>query len=177
MIADRFENLSIISSVYNELSLSLLLMDPLKEYIEDIGLFYEQYGLPKMAGRVLGYLMATSKIAISFDDLVDELQASKGSISGNIKLLISQHLIEKYSLPGNRKSYFRISYGNISRTLEDKISSVKEIINIYVRANQINDSESEKHRQLEEMVDFYRFLEVEIPKLKQQWAFQRKREN
>ena len=47
-----------------------------EKYIEDVGLFYEQYGLPKMAGRILGYLISSESDNNSFDDLKDSLKAS-----------------------------------------------------------------------------------------------------
>ena len=66
-----------------------------EEYIEETGLFYERYGLTKMAGRILGYLLISGADQ-SFDTIRIALQASKGSISGNLNLLLNQHMVEKY---------------------------------------------------------------------------------
>jgi DNA-binding transcriptional regulator GbsR (MarR family) len=152
-------------------------MRELEEYIEEVGQFYERYGLPKMAGRILGFLMASPQEHLSFDSILEQLQASKGSISGNLKLLLTQKLIEKYMLPGNRKSHFRFSSRNIFKMLEDKISNAQSITSLYSKANDINDPESKKHVQLADVIDFYQFLEAEIPILKQKWILKKKREN
>ena len=152
-------------------------MKKLEEYIEEVGQFYERYGLPKMAGRILGFLMASPQEHLSFDDILEQLQASKGSISGNLKLLLAQKLIEKYTIPRNRKSHFRFSDRNIFSMLEDKINNAQTITALYSTANAINDPESKKHEQLAEVIDFYRFLETEIPKLKQKWILKKKEEN
>ena len=74
-----------------------------EKYIEDVGLFYENYGLPKMAGRILGYLISSESGNNSFDDLKEALKASKGSISGNLNLLLTQKMIEKHMISGDRK--------------------------------------------------------------------------
>jgi len=38
-------------------------------FIEDIGLFFEQLGLPRMAGRILGVLLISDPPAQSIDDI------------------------------------------------------------------------------------------------------------
>jgi len=152
-------------------------MEKLEEYIEEVGQFYERYGLPKMAGRILGFLMAGSIEHISFETIRNQLHASKGSISGNLKLLLSQKLIEKYTITGNRKSHFRFSSRNIFKLIEDKTNSTRSITNLYRKANEINDPSSDKHQQLAEVIEFYQFLEDEIPKLKQKWIQKKKRES
>ncbi|PKL78977.1 MAG: hypothetical protein CVV27_02590 [Candidatus Melainabacteria bacterium HGW-Melainabacteria-1] len=152
-------------------------LDTLSTYIEELGHFYERFGLPKMAGRILGYLMASPAEHIGFDQITEQLQASKGSISGNLKLLLAQKLLEKYTLPGVRKSYYRFSTRTMSRMLEDKLRSIHEIASLFAVANQINSNpESIKHQQIAELVDFYSFLADEIPHLKQQWE-QRRAQN
>lgn len=150
-------------------------MERLEEYIEEVGQFYERYGLPKMAGRILGFLMVGKQEHISFETILDQLQASKGSISGNLKLLLTQKLIEKYTITGNRKSHFRFSSRNVFKLIEDKTNSTRSITDLYKKANSINDPDSVKHRQLDEIIEFYQFLEEEIPKLKRKWILKKKR--
>src|SRR5690554_7373755 len=71
-----------------------------ENYIEQVGLFYEQYGLPKMAGRILGYLISSDSDNNSFEDLQKSLKASKGSISGDRKStrLNSSHVRISYAV-------------------------------------------------------------------------------
>lgn len=141
-----------------------------EEYIEQVGLFYEKYGLPKMAGRILGYLISSPKEKNSFQDCIDALKASKGSISGNIKLLLSQNMIEKHMVSGSRQSHYRIASDSLNRLIEAKVASIsqfKELLETGLSLNDTNDNE--QNLELHNIVRYYAFLEKEIPLLKQKW--------
>lgn len=141
-----------------------------EKYIEDVGLFYEQYGLPKMAGRILGYLISSESDNNSFDDLKDSLKASKGSISGNINLLLNQNMVEKHMISGDRKSYYKIALNNLENILESKVKSVTQFKMILEKGLQFDlNTDSLKKQNLSEILNYYEFLESEIPLLKIKW--------
>jgi DNA-binding transcriptional regulator GbsR (MarR family) len=58
-----------------------------KHFIEDISLYLEQMGVPRMAGRILGVLLIANPPEQSITDLVEALQASKSAISTSTRLL------------------------------------------------------------------------------------------
>ncbi len=141
-----------------------------ERYIEQVGLFYEQYGLPKMAGRILGYLISSDSNNNSFDDLKNSLKASKGSISGNVNLLLNQNMIEKHMISGDRKSYYKIALNNLENILESKVKSVTQFKMILKKGLQFDAStDSLKKQNLNEILNYYEFLESEIPLLKIKW--------
>ena len=141
-----------------------------EKYIEDVGLFYENYGLPKMAGRILGYLISSESGNNSFDDLKEALKASKGSISGNLNLLLTQKMIEKHMISGDRKSYYKISLNSLENIMAAKMKSVTEFKLIFKRGIEFNsDEDSLNKKNLSEILKYYEFLEQEIPLLKIKW--------
>lgn len=141
-----------------------------EKYIEEVGLFYEKYGLPKMAGRILGCLISSKTDKNSFDDLRVTLKASKGSISGNIKLLLNQNMIEKHMISGDRKSYYKIAINSLENLLEAKEKSITEFRLILEKGFDINtNKKGSSHKEISEIIDYYEFLEKEIPKLKDKW--------
>ncbi len=139
-----------------------------EQYIEEVGLFYEKYGLPKMAGRILGCLIASPTDNNSFEYIQKELKASKGSISGNVRLLLSQNMIEKHMLAGDRKSYYKIGLRSLENILDAKVKSVHEFKTILGDGVALN-VKGEKRNKIKEIVDYYDFLEKEIPLLKAKW--------
>ena len=152
-------------------------MTDLEAYIEEVGLYYETVGLPRMAGRILGYIMSCPKELASFDELVEALKASKGSISGNINLLKQRRLIDKVMQAGDRKSYYKLSGAELFSMIDAKIGSFTRVKEIMGRANELNGDETlEKHRQIAEFVRFYEFMEREMPKLREKWERERRRE-
>lgn len=65
-----------------------------KHFIEDISLYFEQMGIPRMAGRILGVLLISNPPEQSIDDLCERLQASKSAVSTSARLLSEMGLIE-----------------------------------------------------------------------------------
>ena len=52
-----------------------------KRFIEEVGLLFEQTGLPRMAGRILGWLLIANPPHQTTSHLTEALLASKASIS------------------------------------------------------------------------------------------------
>jgi DNA-binding transcriptional regulator GbsR (MarR family) len=76
-------------------------------FIEQLGLNAQADGLPRIAGRMMGYLLVNGE-ACSLSALADELQVSRGSISTNARLLASQGMIERVAVAGERQDYYQI---------------------------------------------------------------------
>lgn len=84
-------------------------MDPHREaFVEEFGVLREMYGEPRMQGRVLAYLMVSSKPYVSSAELARELQASAGSISTSARRLVELGFIARHAVPGDRSHYYRV---------------------------------------------------------------------
>lgn len=82
-----------------------------EELIELFGIHFENIGhLPPLGSRILATLiMDVCNRQYSFEDLVEQMAASKSSISSNLNLLLKMGKITYYTLPGDRKKYYRPS--------------------------------------------------------------------
>ncbi len=82
-----------------------------EELIEMFGVHFETLiHLPPLASRILGVLIVDScNEGMTFEDLVDRMSASKSSVSTNLNLLLKIGKINYYTLPGDRKKYFKPS--------------------------------------------------------------------
>ncbi len=103
-----------------------------EELIEMFGVHFEsQLNIPPLGARILGLLIVDScKAGITFEDLVERMSASKSSVSTNINLLLKLGKIVYYTLPGDRKKYFRPS--PLSERLAGYMKMIafeKEIVN------------------------------------------------
>ena len=87
------------------------------DFIEKVGQIVQGEGLPKIAGRVFGLLMFDGT-PVSFGDLAQELQVSRGSISSSVRLLETRGVIKRVGLPGERQDYFRITEDPFTGLLE-----------------------------------------------------------
>jgi DNA-binding MarR family transcriptional regulator len=85
-----------------------LISPELSKFMEDIGLYYENHGIPRIGGRILALMLVTEE-ALSADQIALRLMVSRGSVSTNVRLLINIGLIEKMAIPGDRLDYLRFS--------------------------------------------------------------------
>ncbi len=139
-------------------------------YVEDFGLYFEQFGLARTAGRMLGWLLVCDPPHQTMDELVEVLQVSKSSISTTSRLLIYIGLVSKVSFPGERKDFYRISENAWVQGWEAKNNQTTEMKHMAARGLEIlPEDDTERRERLQEMHDLYAFLEAELPKLTQRW--------
>ena len=152
------------------------LRDEEKNFVEEVGVAFEQTGLPRMAGRVFGWLLISDPPYQSPAELAEVLMASKGSISTTIRLLSQIGLLEHFVIPGERHGHFRLREDALQRTiqhgLEDEIKLFRNIAQKGLGL--MKDQASIRRQWLEEMYDRYTFLEKEFPGLMERWQRERK---
>lgn len=141
-----------------------------KRFVEEVGLLFELVGVPRMAGRILGWLLISNPPHQSTGELAEVLQASKGSISTMTRLLIQARLVERMSLPGDRRDYFCIKLGAWSALIKQQVAQITAIRQLAEHGLQLVEGEDPQRRQrLQEMHDFHAFFERQFPMLIECW--------
>lgn len=146
-------------------------------YIEQVGFAYEQFGLPRMAGRILGYLLICPTGYASFDDLVVELQASKGAVSQSLNLLLNQEMVTRVPVPNDRRTYYQFSEKRMYEVIDSKMKSVAIFRQLFEQALQLSPSLPARETKLNEIIDFYGWLSQEIEDLKRRWQQRQQNHN
>lgn len=141
-----------------------------QHFVEEFGLALEQVGLPRMMGRIWGYLLISEPPHQSAESMAQALQASRGSISTTTRSLMQMGLIDKVSLPGERRDYFRIRPGVWVDLLEQRAKIVSDWRKLAERGlAAMNSEDAEARRRLQEMHDVMAFYERELPVLTERW--------
>lgn len=80
-----------------------------EELVEMFGVHFEQYdNLPPLASRIMGLLIVDSyNCGLTFEFLTEVTGASKSSVSTNLNLLLKMGKIKYYTIPCDRKKYYR----------------------------------------------------------------------
>lgn len=94
------------------------------EFIEKIGVIAQTEGLPRIAGRVLAMLLYDGE-RVSFGQLADALQVSRGSVSSSVRMLESQQLIKRVAKPGDRQDYFQMVDNAFVNMVEASVARAK----------------------------------------------------
>ena len=141
-----------------------------RRYVEEFGLLFGQFGLPRMLGRVLGSLMISDPPESSAEELAESLGASRGSISSSTRSLIQMSLVQRWSRPGERRDYFRIKPGAWHEIMRRELEAIGGFREIAERGLDLLDmKEPSVRRNLEEMRDFYAYWEKEMPAVLERW--------
>jgi len=144
--------------------------------VEDVGIAFEQTGLPRTAGRIFGWLLISDPPHQSTSELAEALMASRGSISSMTRLLIQMGAIERISLTGVRHGYFHLRpdawQHMIKHGLEDEIKMFRQLAEHGLEL--LADKIPLTRKELEEMRDIYTFFEREFPALVERWEKERK---
>src|SRR5579875_3154605 len=77
----------------------------IERFIERLGLYFEEFGLPRIGGRLLGLLMVTEG-PLSLDAIARRLLVSRASVSTNARLMLATALVERVGIPGDRRDYY-----------------------------------------------------------------------
>lgn len=80
----------------------------------------EAEGVPRIAGRIVGLLLIRQE-PLCFDELVAQLQVSRGSVSTNTRLLESRGAIRRVGRLGERKDLFEAGPDFLERLYERRI--------------------------------------------------------
>lgn len=144
--------------------------DERREYVEEFGLLFGQFGLSRMLGRVLGVLMISDPPERSAEELAEALGASRGSISQTTRSLIQMGLVQRWARPGERRDYFRIKPGAWHEIMRREMEALATFRKTAERGLELLDSnDPDTRRSLAEMRDFYTYWEREMPALLQRW--------
>lgn len=152
-------------------------MEHQQQFVEDFALHMEHQGLPRMAGRILAWLLICDPPEQSMPELVDALQASKSSVSTMTRLLIQFGMVERVSLPGERRDFYRAMPDHWIRQLEGATKAFAGYRRLAEQGLAVLANASEaRRRSLTEMRDVSIFLEREFPALIKQWQEERKKQ-
>jgi DNA-binding MarR family transcriptional regulator len=138
----------------------------LREWVERLSMVLERDGLPRMAGRIYGWLLVCEPPEQSMEELAAGVQGSKASMSTMTRLLVQADLIEKVRRPGARRDVFRIRVGQWRRLWESRMQLLQETVVLTGRGLALLARRPPASRdRLEELHHQYRFMEEHLPAL------------
>jgi DNA-binding transcriptional regulator GbsR (MarR family) len=104
--------------------------ESVQQFVERMGLLCEREGLSRGAGRLFGFLLVSER-AYSLDELTEMLQASKASMSTNARILESLGMIERVSMLGDRRDFYRVGDDPWERMLRVAQGRWRDMIQVF----------------------------------------------
>ena len=123
-------------------------------FVEGMGRYFEQFGISRIGGRILGLLMLAEE-PLSLDDMATTLSVSRASISTNIRLITAAGLAELVTKPGDRRDYYHFTHDAWGHSLYIELKSLLPLRRMTARAlAALEPDDQEARARLEDAVDF-----------------------
>ena len=149
-----------------------------KQFIEKIALEFEFFGIPRMGGRILGLLTICDPPYQTSDQIAAAIGCSKSSVSSMTQLLLQRDMIERVGIPKDRKIYYKNNRYWWADILRIRVVGVKRARDILETAIiKFGDENEHVKLKLEEMLDYYQFLNREIPLMWSHWLANNSKKN
>ncbi|MDQ1287121.1 MAG: hypothetical protein QG622_686 [Actinomycetota bacterium] len=142
-------------------------MEPLNNFVEEAGLFFERLGLSRTAGRVMGWLLVGPDAEAG--ELAGHLAVAKSSMSVALRQLDQAGLVERYRLPGTRRDRYRLAEDVFARSFRSRMTEFTAFTDLATRGLDMVGDDPERRRRLELMRDMYAFMGEEFPRLLDRW--------
>ncbi|MBV2364225.1 GbsR/MarR family transcriptional regulator [Streptomonospora nanhaiensis] len=140
------------------------------EFADEVAAFFEQEGMPLIAGRVIGWLLVCDPPEQTPAQLAEALQVSRSSISSAVRLLTPSGLVRRTRRPGRRDQYLSIPPDGWSRMLAARYAKTAAFRRVAERGlAALPDSPPERRERLANVHRLYLFLEDELPALWRRW--------
>jgi hypothetical protein len=145
--------------------------------VEQFAALLETYGFPRMSGRIIMALMVTESPGLTAAELAETLQVSPAAISTSMRYPLAVGLVEKIAVQGHRRARYRLpddAWYAASATKDPLYRRIADLAAEGVGA--VGGVGTEPGARLEQMRDFFSYLEAEVPALVERWHDQRVRD-
>lgn len=138
-----------------------------QQFVERMALICEKEGMPRIAGRIFGYLLATDQ-TFSLEELAERLQASKASASTNARMLEQFGMIQRVSVLGDRRDFYRVQDDPWEQMLRVAQGRWRDMVQVFAEAAQRLPEPAGRERAAQAEV-FHSLLIRECDSLFERW--------
>ncbi|MER7112666.1 GbsR/MarR family transcriptional regulator [Streptomyces sp. NPDC000229] len=144
----------------------------LREAAEKLALTLAQGGMQKTTARVMTALLFSQDDTMTAADLCDVLRISSGAVSGAVKQLIPTGMIERVPAPGSRRDHYRFREHAWATLMSSQNALLATMEDAAAEGIKAAGRDSTAGRRLDEMQNFYAFMQREMAALIDRWREQ-----
>lgn len=139
-------------------------------FADHVGRFYaRQYGFPPVTGRLIGYLAVCEPIDQSITEIADALLTSRSAITGAVKALETQGLVNRTRPAGSRTDYISLTTNGWEKGGFDAAEYIENGRLAREGLELLKDASPERRQALEDMLALSDFLAERMPALYHEW--------
>jgi DNA-binding transcriptional regulator GbsR (MarR family) len=141
-------------------------------FIERVGLFFEEEGYPRIAGRMVGFLLVADG-EHSLDEIAESLGVSKASVSTDARRMEEKGFLVRSSKPGDRRDYYAIAPEAFRHSIEARIGMLNRMRSICQDARDLPLGSDAVRERIEEWNDFHDAMVETMTDLLGKWEARR----
>lgn len=133
-------------------------------FVDAMGQFLAAYGMTPMAGRLWGYLLICDPPEQTAEEVARALHASRGSISGTVRLLEPIGFLRRARRRGDRREYLSAPPGTF-RSFVHNAGAIYRQLRLIIEGGleAIHDKPPALRARLDEAHEFVAYIERELP--------------
>jgi DNA-binding transcriptional regulator GbsR (MarR family) len=120
--------------------------------------FAQQFGLPPITGRILGWLMICDPPEQSAGEIATAIGASRASLTTSMRLLMVGELVRRRTRPGERTTYFRIDDDAWEKVIRQRMAAMASLRDITHDAMTLIGPDNARASRVRAAHDFFGWL-------------------
>jgi DNA-binding transcriptional regulator GbsR (MarR family) len=147
-------------------------------FVEAMGQFLASYGMTPMAGRLWGYLLICDPQEQTAEEIARALHASRGAISGTVRLLEPIGFLRRTRRRGDRREYLSVPPATF-RTWVENAGTIYRRLRLVIEQglDAVQDHPPPLRARLEEAHEFVAYVERELPVVLERFVSERSAES
>ena len=144
------------------------------DFVEQSASALAAAGFPRMPARVLMALTAAESGGLTAVELGEQLGVSAAGISGAVRYLQTVRMVRRVAQPGSRRALYELpehSWYAATLATNPTYDHLEALARKAVAA--IDDPESLASQRIQEMHDFFVFVQTRMPTLLEEWEAER----
>ncbi|MCP2170255.1 GbsR/MarR family transcriptional regulator [Goodfellowiella coeruleoviolacea] len=137
----------------------------LSAWVERVAAHFTQEGIPLIGGRIMGYLLVCDPPERTAAELSEELEASSGSISTNLKLLVNMELVTKKTRRGRDAALYRIDEKRWADMVQRRLDAMIGVRELTRAGMQLLSGDPHRAHRLRTVDELYTWLAGELTEL------------
>lgn len=138
-------------------------------FIEAVGLHFEDEGIPRIGGRLLGLLILADR-PLSLGHIAELLRVSPASVSTNVRQFHARGLVEEVSYPGDRRHYYTFSDSAWEHQFQATMGALANAGKIFRNGlARLGVEEHARRRRMREAIEFFDFFHNVVESALEHW--------
>lgn len=147
--------------------------DPARRFIDRFALALNDVGFPRMPSRVLVATMCADGHTVTAGELAECLDASPAAMSGALRYLVQVSLLDREAVQGSRSQHYRVPDNAWYESLAHRQGLLTKLAESGAEGLDALPAGSLGRMRIAEMLDFFAYLDEELPRLIDKWRSQR----